>query len=64
MKAGLNKKKIIEKAAELAEKNGLSGVSMKALADELGIKPPSLYKHFSGGLEELNKELMMRSKPH
>ena len=31
MKAGLNKKKIIEKAAELAEKNGLSGVSMKAL---------------------------------
>lgn len=59
MKAGLNKEKIIEKAAELAEKNGLSGVTMKALADELGIKPPSLYKHFSGGLEELNKELML-----
>ena len=59
MRAGLNKEKIIEAAAEMAVEKGISGVTLKELAVELGIKPPSLYKHFSGGLDELNKELML-----
>lgn len=59
MKAGLDKKKIIEAAADMADKKGIANVTLKVLAEELGIKPPSLYKHFSGGLEELNKELML-----
>ena len=59
MKAGLNKEKIIEAAANMADKKGISNVTLKVLAAELGIKPPSLYKHFHGGLDELNKELML-----
>lgn len=59
MKAGLDRNKIIEKAASLADEIGVANLSLKALASELGIKSPSLYKHFSGGLDELNKELML-----
>ena len=58
MKAGLDKKTIIEAAAKIADEKGISNVTLKVLAEELGVKSPSLYKHFSGGLEELNKELM------
>ena len=59
MKAGLDKKAIIEAAANIADEKGIANVTLRVLASELGIKPPSLYKHFSGGLEELNKELML-----
>ena len=59
MKAGLDKTTIIETAANMADERGISNVTLKVLAEELGIKPPSLYKHFKGGLEELNKELML-----
>lgn len=59
MKAGLDRKKIIKTAAEIADEKGSADVSLKELAAELGIKSPSLYKHFSGGLDELNKELML-----
>ena len=59
MKAGLDKKTIIEAAAKIADEKGISNVTLKVLAEELGVKSPSLYKHFSGGLEELNKELML-----
>lgn len=42
----------------MADSKGVSNITLKALADELGVKPPSLYKHISG-LDELNKELML-----
>lgn len=59
MKVGLDKKTIIEAAANMADERGISNVTLKVLATELGVKSPSLYKHFSGGLNELNKELML-----
>lgn len=59
MKAGLDKNSIIEAAANMADERGIVNVTLKVLATELGIKSPSLYKHFSGGLDELNKELML-----
>lgn len=59
MKVGLDKKTIIEVAADMVDKKGIANVTLKALATELGIKSSSLYKHFSGGLDELNKELML-----
>lgn len=59
MKAGLDKKTIIETAANMANELGITNVTLKMLANELGIKSPSLYKHFSGGLDELNKELLL-----
>ena len=59
MKAGLSRTTIIEMAADIADERGIADVTLKVLAAELGVKPPSLYKHFNGGLDELNKELML-----
>lgn len=59
MKIGLDKNKIIEVAAKIVDEKGTAALSMKELADKLAVKPPSLYKHFSGGLDELNTELML-----
>lgn len=59
MKAGLNRTTIIEMAANIADERGIADVTLKVLAAELGVKPPSLYKHFNGGLDEINKELML-----
>ncbi len=50
---------IVEMAANIADERGIANVTLKVLAAELGVKSPSLYKHFNGGLDELNKELML-----
>ena len=45
---GTNRKEeIILTTLELAAEKGLAGVSMSRIADKIGIKKPSLYKHFS-----------------
>lgn len=59
MKERLNKKKIIETAADIADEEGVINVTLKTIASKLGVKSPSLYKHFSGGLDELNKEITL-----
>ena len=58
MKMGLNQEIILEAAAHMADEKGIASVTLSALAAELGVKTPSLYKHISG-LDELNKELML-----
>lgn len=58
MRAGLDKTVIIEAAANMADTQGMSSVTLKDLAAKLGVKSPSLYKHISG-LDELNQELML-----
>ena len=59
MKIGLDRKTIIEAAANMADERGIANVTLKLLAAELGVKSPSLYKHFNGVLDEFNKELML-----
>ena len=49
---------IIQSAANLADRNGLEKVTLKDLAEELGIRSPSLYNHI-GGLDELRTMLML-----
>lgn len=45
---GTNRKEeIILTTLELAAEKGLAGISMSMIADKIGIKKPSLYKHFS-----------------
>lgn len=39
---------IVEAARELLEEQGLEALSMRNLAERLGIRAPSLYKHFAG----------------
>ena len=46
------KEEIVLVTLELAARKGLSNVSMSMIADKIGIKKPSLYKHF-GSKEEI-----------
>jgi AcrR family transcriptional regulator len=39
---------VVASAAELADEAGLASVTMGLLADRLGVRPPSLYKHVDG----------------
>lgn len=59
MNKKLNRNTILEVAAKMADEGGVQALSIKSLAEQLGIKPPSLYKHFNGGLDEINTELML-----
>lgn len=49
------KELVIKAASEIADKDGLSGVSLKAVAESLQIRTPSLYNHIAG-LEQLLRE--------
>ena len=55
---GLDKEKVIMKAAELANECGLNNLSLKELADSLGIRPPSLYNHIKN-IDELKHAMML-----
>jgi AcrR family transcriptional regulator len=44
-RAGLDARAVTEAGAALADEIGLAGLSMGAVAERLGVKTPSLYKH-------------------
>jgi AcrR family transcriptional regulator len=47
-RAGLDRKKIVQAAAALADEDGLNTLSMAALASRLGVRAPTLYHYFDG----------------
>ena len=52
----ITKKTVIDTAADIADKNGLHGVSLKVVAERLNIKTPSLYNHIEN-LDDLLREV-------
>lgn len=54
-RAGLSPEVVIEEALKLLEKEGLHRLTMRALADRLGIKAASLYNHFPDKSALLNQ---------
>ncbi len=48
------KEMILEAALSLFSEQGYNGTSVEEIANEVGIKAPSLYKHFKGKEEILN----------
>ena len=48
------KEKILDAAMSLFAKNGYDGTSVEQIAELVGIKAPSLYKHFKGKEDILN----------
>lgn len=44
-RARLNRGQVLQAAAELADRDGLDATTLSALARELGIRTPSLYRH-------------------
>ena len=60
----VTKAEVIKTASDMADRNGLHNVSLKAIAENLGIRTPSLYNHI-GSLDELLREIAhsgMRTK--
>lgn len=55
-RAGLHQKMIIEAAAEIADQEGINGVTLAALSKKMNVRPPSLYNHISG-LQGIRTEL-------
>lgn len=52
----VTKTAVIEAASDIADKDGLSNVSLKAVAEKLGIRTPSLYNHIEC-LDDLLREV-------
>lgn len=55
---GLDTNRIISRAAQMANEMGLKNITLKMLADDLGVKSPSLYNHIDG-LDDLKMQLMI-----
>lgn len=53
--------RVVEVAAGLADKHGLDSLTLAAVAAELGVRTPSLYKHVDG-LPALRRLLALRAK--
>jgi len=47
-RVGLDAEAVVRSAAELADRDGLRAVTLARLAQELGVRPPSLYAHVNG----------------
>ena len=50
----LNKERVLAAAVELADREGVDGLSMRRLASELGVVPMALYKHVANKDELLD----------
>jgi AcrR family transcriptional regulator len=55
-RAGLTAASVVAAGAELADEQGLDGVTLSALAARLGVRPPSLYAHIEG-LDDLRARI-------
>ena len=47
-RAGLSAERVVERAAQIVDVDGLEALSLSRLAADLGVAPPSLYKHVAG----------------
>ena len=56
MNMRVTRAEVIKTASDMADRNGLHNVSLKAIAENLGIRTPSLYNHI-GSLDELLREI-------
>lgn len=59
-RANLDREAVILAAADLADREGLPGLTMAALAKQLGVRTPSLYNHVDG-LPGLHRALALRA---
>ena len=60
-RAGLSRTRVVDEAAELADEVGLEGLTLAALAERLGVRQPSLYKHLDS-LAGLRRSISLQAK--
>jgi len=58
-RAGLTPESVIDAAAAIADADGIDAVTLARLAAELGVRPPSLYKHVES-LDAVRRGLALR----
>ena len=56
---GLTSERVVDAAAELADRDGLHALTLGRVAEALGVRTPSLYNHV-GGLDDLRRRLTLR----
>ena len=59
-KLGLTLNDVVERAAEIADRDGLDQLSLASVASGLGVRSPSLYNHVDG-LPGLRRQLAIRA---
>lgn len=59
-RAGLDAEAVVAAAAQLADAEGLEAVTLARLANELGVRSPSLYAHVDG-LGDLRRRMAARA---
>lgn len=59
-RAGLSRDTVLDVATEVADREGLDLVSLKAIAAAVNVRPPSLYNHVDG-LEDVRLGLRLRA---
>jgi AcrR family transcriptional regulator len=57
-RAGLSRAAVVASGADLADKSGWDALTLAALAEQLGVRQPSLYKHLAG-LPALRREIQL-----
>lgn len=60
-RAGLTEARVVDEAERMADEVGLSRLTLAALAERLGVRQPSLYKHVDG-MDALRRSLAVRAK--
>jgi AcrR family transcriptional regulator len=60
-RAGLTEKLVVEEAERMVDEVGPAGLTLTALAERLGVRQPSLYKHVDG-LDALHRTISVRAK--
>jgi len=60
-RAGLTETLVVDEAERMADEVGLSRLTLAALAERLGVRQPSLYKHVDG-MGALQRSLAVRAK--
>jgi len=60
-RAGLSEDRVVEEAERMADEVGLQRLTLAALAERLGVRQPSLYKHIDG-LPALHRSIAVRAK--
>ncbi|MHB2028801.1 MAG: TetR/AcrR family transcriptional regulator [Acidimicrobiales bacterium] len=60
-RAGLTRSRVVEEAEQIIDEEGLSHLTLAALAQRLGVRQPSLYKHVDG-MADLQRSITLRAK--
>jgi AcrR family transcriptional regulator len=60
-RAGLSETRVVEEGERIADEVGLEHLTLAALAERLGVRQPSLYKHIAG-TDGLRRSIALRAK--